>query len=203
MFLQLRRSGYQLGNCFTLLGVMDGLEERGGLDPTILRRGRPLFCRLKGRLALKLFVWWKDYFGRTLWKKYPDRPGWNDYWMAIWFMTGNPEHAHEIYTRATAIPGPGVDAEKFGTAATARWMVASVRGQHPDFDAQVSTLEAHYGVPVVSLLPPSPDYRPQPPGACSHCGCVVGVEAEFEGPPCNCACHAQFPAAAAERDRAS
>lgn len=184
--LEFRRSGFQIARAFPLLGVLDALEDRGAFDSSRLE-GLPFGRRLKARLAEWALLKWRDWLSRSLFRKYPDRPGWNDYWMMVWFISADPRALQEIYTRAVAVPGAEADVNELGTLSTARWMVSSVRGQHPDFDAAITALEDHYGLKVLSLLPPTPGagFAPLLPGTCSRCGCVQ----ERSTRACNCLCH--------------
>jgi hypothetical protein len=91
-----------------------------------------------GRLFLRVMSWlgWKwakRYMPET-------RPGWNDYAMMYWFITGDPEPLHEIYETAANLPPVPSEAETLKHE-TAIWLVTSVRGRHPDFDAEITALE--------------------------------------------------------------
>ena len=149
-----------LGRMFPLLGVLDGAAERGCFDLDTYWHLGFFNYWLRTRFPRWGLLAWRAWLSRYLWTKYSDRPGWNDYYMTLWFMTGNPEHAAEIYRRAVLVPKVGCSPMEYLTASTARWMVSSVRGQHPDFDAAISQLEARYSLPVSSLLPLSPDLCP-------------------------------------------
>lgn len=175
-----------LGRYFVLLGLLDGLRQRGAFQPWAYPFSP---TTRQARLHTRLVRWsldlWRRYLGRTLSRKYANQPEWNDYLMTVWFMTGSPQLAHDLYCRAVMIPPVGSTPVFQGTAASARWMVSSVRARHADFDAAISGLESHYGLPVSSLLPGPPAsffQRPLPPGVCSHCGCTSGGL-------CNCPCH--------------
>jgi hypothetical protein len=201
--LALIRGHGQLALTFPVLGVWDALEERGAFDPGQFRHPpfhrRPWWKRVKYRALLRFSRWCMLRLGNRLYVKYPDRPGWNDYWMACWMITGNPQHVHEIYKRATEVPGPDCSESELATLRTARWMVTSVRAGMPDFEAAISALELHFGVPVVSLVPEAPRYVDQvPAGVCSRCMCEVGKRTlhnvygskGLEGSElCGCQCH--------------
>lgn len=61
----------------------------------------------------------------------PDRPGWNDYWMARWMVTREPEAVKEIHRRAAHIPPIG---KWYVVAETAAWMVNSTMVQDHEFN---------------------------------------------------------------------
>lgn len=194
--LEFRRSGFQISRAFPLLGVLDGLEDRGAFHTAPRKECVSTWWWFRTNAARWFLLKWRDYLGRKLYQKWPARAGWNDYWMSRWFVSADPEALQEIYQRAVAVPGADADADELGTLSTARWMVSSVRGQHPDFDLAISALEDHYGLRVLSLLPPTPGvgFVPLLPGICSRCGCPQDKPAS-----CNCLCHT---VTAKERDAA-
>lgn len=65
-------------------------------------------------------------------------PGWNDYLLAYWMVTGDPEAVEELYCRAT---DPAKDPALVAVKDSAEWMVASVRGQCADFDRAYREIE--------------------------------------------------------------
>jgi len=136
-------NGGQLGMLFGFYGYCRGLMERGAFRTW----GRRLI--IKAALA---FGHW------SLNRHYPGRPGWNDYYMTLWFVTGKPEYLEELYRRCTARPWPGAVPDLMNTYATARWMVFSVRTRVPDFDQALSVLENDRGERVE--LPGFADFAP-------------------------------------------
>ncbi len=143
---------------FPLLAVLDGLQERGAFEPNTYpsyRRG-PWWKRVRSRFGIILIRAWHKRLSENTRRIYPDRPGWNDYYMCLWCMTGNPAHALELYRRAVELPGPGATEIDYYRASSAKWMVASMRSRHPDFDLKMVELEQLYGVPLRSFPAPSP-----------------------------------------------
>lgn len=66
-------------------------------------------------------------------------PGWNDYLMAYWMLTGNPEALEELYARAN---GPANDPVLAPARESAQRMVASVRRDCAEFDRAYREVEA-------------------------------------------------------------
>lgn len=162
--VHLSRRGFQLSAVFPVLGFCDGLVDRGGFNPWSLgRRGSlfrqvllfPLFCG--GCALLRLWIFWVR---RDLQRKWPRRPGWNDYYMVRWQVTGKPEYLLWLYRRALEVPAApaglvedvAATEERMGPY-TCRWMLNSVRARHADLDAALRALEAQYGVPLVQPDP--------------------------------------------------
>lgn len=185
--VEFRRSGYQIARAFPLVAALDALEERGAFFTAPRKDCVSTWWWIRTVTVRWCLLKWRDYLAKKLFKDWPARPGWNDYWMMVWFITGDAEALREIYTRAVGVPGHGADADELGTLSTARWMVSSVRGRVPDFDAGIAALEEHYGLKVLSLLPPTPGagFAPLLPGTCSRCGCVQDRSTRA----CNCLCH--------------
>lgn len=74
-----------------------------------------------------------------------DAPGWNDYFAALWFFTGDPDYVEELYLRAVyRLHGPAGAL----THQSALWLVNAIRGRYPDFEAALRSLEARYKQPV-------------------------------------------------------
>jgi len=95
------------------LGIIDGVSELHSHDLGLIARAG---------------IWFLKRYSLT-----PDRPGWNDYWMARWRVTRNPACADEIHRRAChLVEWPAV-------AETAQWMVGSYRTQDSDFDAAMNS----------------------------------------------------------------
>lgn len=67
-----------------------------------------------------------------------DRPGWNDYWMTRWLLTGDLLAVREIHRRAAHLDG----AKWSMVAETAQWMVSSVRQSDREFDVAYREVEA-------------------------------------------------------------
>lgn len=72
----------------------------------------------------------------------PRARGWNDYFMALWFLTGADAYLEELHARATQ---PASEPEGKGVELSAVWMLNSVRTQYADFDAALSELETRSG----------------------------------------------------------
>jgi hypothetical protein len=137
-------NGGQLGQVFGLVGYQQGLLERGAYA------GR-FFRRLQVRLSVRVSLW-------ELRRQFPARPGWNDYYMTLWFVTGKDEYLRELYRRGTDRPFPGAIADLQNTYATARWMIFSVRSRLPDFDQALTVLENERGEKIT--LPAFHDFAP-------------------------------------------
>lgn len=156
LWLLFVREGYALSRAFPMLGVWEALEGLGcfavGPEVRFLRR-------FKLRIAAAVCVWCKNRMTRGLLRKYPDAPGWNDYYMALWMMTGETVYVQELYSRAVCVPSPWASELENLTFSTARWMLSSVRSQFPDFHAALSAVEVHYGVAVLPVLPAPPGAR--------------------------------------------
>lgn len=82
-------------------------------------------------------------------------PGWNDYHMAYWFMTGDKASARELHRRATGdyckdlVSGKGPCQNCRLLKAGAAYMIESVRRQYSDFDEAMTKLETRSERPVV------------------------------------------------------
>lgn len=137
----LAHAGGQLGMVFGFYAYCRGLMERGAYV-TWWRR-----WIVKAGLAVG--QWGLDHY-------FPGRPGWNDYYMMLWFVTGRQDYLEELFRRCTDRPWPGATELVQGTYATARWMAHSVRCRHADFDAAFSLLERERGQRVE--LPKFSDY---------------------------------------------
>ena len=189
--MQNLRAEGTISAAFPLLGVFDALKQRGAFEPSAFRKDVGLWRRLRSRVGAWFLDACRRWLSRHLYARFPDRPGWNDYLMVLWFMTGDSRVAERIYSRAVAVVPAGSPQMAYATGASCRWMVSSVRSQHPDFDLAIARLEAHYGLPVASLLPAPPAemdaefvIRALPPGTCSRCGCAIDSR-----DLCNCPCH--------------
>jgi hypothetical protein len=152
---QFARETLAQAQLFPLLAVLDGLKERGAFEPEAFRsyRERRWWAWMRSAFGLMLMRAWHTWLGEHLRREYPDRPGWNDYYMMLWCMTGTREYALALYRRAVELPGPGGTELDYYRASSCRWMVASMRSQHPDFDRVMSELEEASGVPLLSLVP--------------------------------------------------
>lgn len=150
-----------LAQLFPLLAVLDALKERGAFEPAAFycyrERKLPFFRkwgrRLRAAFGRSCMRAWHAHLGETTRRDYPDRPGWNDYYMTLWCMTGNRAYALELYRRAVELPGPGGSELDYYRGSSCRWMVASMRCQHPDFDRVMAEIEESSGVPLLSLVP--------------------------------------------------
>lgn len=72
-------------------------------------------------------------------------PGWNEYHMAIWFITGSEETLAELHERATF---PARCPQQHMVRNKARVMVDAVRAQYPDFDFAMTALETRLNAPI-------------------------------------------------------
>jgi hypothetical protein len=152
---QFARDTGNLRQLFPLLAVLDALEERGAFEPRAFRsyRERKWWKWMQSAFGLMLMRVWHNWLGQYVRRDYPDRPGWNDYYMTLWCMTGNPIHALELYRRAALLPRSGASELDYYRASSCRWMVSSMRQQHPDFDRAITDLEQRFGVPLLSVVP--------------------------------------------------
>jgi hypothetical protein len=66
----------------------------------------------------------------------PDRPGWNDYHMARWRLTGDRAELVEIHRRVH-------DSNYREVQETAQWMVRAYRWQNADFHAAMQEVESN------------------------------------------------------------
>jgi hypothetical protein len=124
---------HKLASLFPLYGISAANLSRGAYaDCSIWRR----WTAAAGAKALQLYL--------RHWHKH--RPGWNDAFMAAWFMTGAPPYAEEIYHRC--MDGSEV------VAGTARWMTHSVRLRHSDFDLALRLIEDRTGHRIPYPQPP-------------------------------------------------
>lgn len=151
----------RVSSVFPILGICDGLIDRGGLRPWSMGRRSSLFRRLM-LLPLNcslccLLRLWLFLVRRHLQRRWPRRPGWNDYYMVRWQVTGKPEYLLWLYRRAVEVPAApaglvenvAATEDRMGPF-TCRWMLNSVRGRDPDLDAALRALESQYGVPLVA-----------------------------------------------------
>jgi hypothetical protein len=95
----------------------------GAIDRRIYGWAGRLFMRAVGAWLENVLAKWR---GLDL-----DSPGWNDYVMAYWMMTGNPDAVEELFYRATE---PVSDPALLPVKESAAWMVASVRRDCAEFD---------------------------------------------------------------------
>jgi hypothetical protein len=91
-----------------------------------------------GRWIMRLFVAWLEFVARRGGMD-GNAPGWNDYVLAYWMMTGNPEAVEELFARATT---PVTDPALLPAKESAEWMVASVRRDCAEFDRAWREVEA-------------------------------------------------------------
>lgn len=135
-------SGGRLGLVFGIYAYGRGLQERGAW------RG---WRRVWMAVMLRAGLW-------QLERRFPGAPGWNDFYMTLWFVTGEGKYLDELYRRCTSRPWPAATPDVQNTYATARWMAFSVRKRLPDFDAAISLLEKEHGETVT--LPNYDDFSP-------------------------------------------
>jgi hypothetical protein len=124
-----------LAKIFPAIGFIEACQIRGAFLKENVKG-----CSLKYRywtrwLQLGVYTTIKS----NLLKKYPERPGWNDFYMVKWFVNRSPEDAIAIYWRAR----PGASPDQVQTSAL--WMIASVRKRCPEFDALMSACEEKHG----------------------------------------------------------
>src|SRR6185369_16573567 len=80
------REGRQLAELFPIVGANRGLYDR--------------LCAAHSRwylIALRFFLWLAL---RLMQRRYRGRPGWNDYYMAWWLVSGSEGPARELFSRA-------------------------------------------------------------------------------------------------------
>ncbi len=71
----------------------------------------------------------------------PDRPGWNDYYMARWQLTKEQACVREIHRRAVHLAVPHGNEMWAMVRFTAQWMVNSQRAENAEFDAALAVVE--------------------------------------------------------------
>jgi hypothetical protein len=120
-------------------------KSQGWPRPLVL----PVAGMISGAIDRRLYGWFGRCFMRVVgaWLENvvarangmdENAPGWNDYLMAYWMLTGNPEAVEELYCRAT---DPVKDPALLPTKESAEWMVGSVRGQCAEFDRAYREVE--------------------------------------------------------------
>lgn len=127
--LDQRAKGTPIAGIGPSLGVLDAVKEQHSHD--FNWRGRAFLVLL--RVCLR-----------------PNRPGWNDYWMARWMCTHNLSCVRQMHVRAaghTCTRWPHV-------VESAAWMVRSTRQHDPIFDSQMKQVEQDCGL-CNPQIPPS------------------------------------------------
>jgi hypothetical protein len=139
--IQRRMKTKLLADFFPAMGFLRALLIRNAYQP-LRRRGvkapaRPLHELLFARFMVRVgfaSCWFSVTVGEYLMRRrYLDRPGWNDYYMVLWLMTGDRRYAQELYRRASLPDSP--------VSVSCRWMVNSVSQQYPDFGAVMTDIE--------------------------------------------------------------
>jgi len=123
----------ELAVAFPVYGVLMGLADRGvydggGLKRWMRRWANRRYCRLLGRRL----------------GKFPLDPGWNDFYMIRWLMTGDRMFLADLYGRASQKPAPGDQAAAM-VRQSARWILYSMRNRQIDLDCDLAILERASG----------------------------------------------------------
>jgi hypothetical protein len=113
-----------------VLGVLAGAFDRDIFRGSIKRR-------LVGFLLRRLYSIQENRVSRNMGA---DNPGWNDYSLALWGMTGSELQIEELHQRAASDPH-------------ALWLVNVCRNEIPDFDEQLKALETRLGAPIPPMDP--------------------------------------------------
>ena len=92
-----------------------------------------------GRLMLRGAGWTLENYVAKMRGLDQNSPRWNDYVLAYWMMTGDPEAVEELYYRATE---PVSDPALLPVKESAEWMVAGVRKDSLEFDRAWLEVEA-------------------------------------------------------------
>lgn len=126
MFLFARSQGWPRASVLVLAGVISGAIDRH-------------IYGLWGRFVMRLCGGWLENVMARSRGLDGDAPGWNDYVLAYWMMTGNPDAVEELFYRAT---DPVSDAALLPCKESAEWMVAMVRRECAEFDRAWLEVEA-------------------------------------------------------------
>lgn len=105
---------------------------------------------ISGAIDRRVYGWWGRLFMRGVGGALENviarargidlnSPNWNDYLLAYWMMTGNPDAVEELFYRATEpVSDPALAAVK----ESAEWMAASVRADCAEFDRAWREMES-------------------------------------------------------------
>lgn len=126
LMLYAKAQGFPRGLVLVAAGVISGAIDRGvyGWWGRLLMRG--VGATLENVIAKAR--------GMDL-----NAPGWNDYILSYWMMTGNPDAVEELFYRATE---PVSDPALLPVKESAEWMVVTVRQDCAEFDRAWLEVEA-------------------------------------------------------------
>jgi hypothetical protein len=123
-----RAQGFPRGLVLVLAGTIAGALDR-----------RPRVYSLVGSGFMRLVVFGLEGIARARGLD-GNAPAWNDYVLAYWMMTGNPDAVEELFYRAT---DPATDPALLPIKESAESIVAMVRGDCAEFDRAYREVEAN------------------------------------------------------------